>query len=68
LKVPLLKGSAKDLILKCILIYLALDVRFYIWEFILKDNVGAERAIEKYKDEDPSFDGSRECIFSTVRI
>ncbi len=64
LKVGLLKGSAKELILKAVFIYLANDVTFLCTLHNLKkkkqDKIGASRCIEKYKDEDPSLDGSRE--------
>eukprot|EP00826_Nyctotherus_ovalis_P059317 TRINITY_DN823_c0_g1_i23.p1 TRINITY_DN823_c0_g1~~TRINITY_DN823_c0_g1_i23.p1 ORF type:complete len:178 (+),score=77.49 TRINITY_DN823_c0_g1_i23:512-1045(+) len=50
LKTQLLKSAAKDLILKALLLYLAID-----------DNIGAARSLDKFKDEDPTFEGSREC-------
>lgn len=57
LKVGLLKGSAKDLILKALLLYLAIEV----FKDLLQDNIGASRCLEKFKEEDPSLEGSREC-------
>jgi alpha-soluble NSF attachment protein len=49
LKNNLLRASAKDHVMKALLLYLAID-----------DKIGAQRCIDKYKDEDPTLEGSRE--------
>jgi len=49
--------SAKDLFFKATLLHLAND-----------DPVGAENAIEKFSDNDPTFGTSRECKFARALI
>jgi alpha-soluble NSF attachment protein len=49
LKTPLIKTNAKDLFFKSALCFLAND-----------DLIGAKRAINNYKIDDPHFDSSRE--------
>lgn len=57
LKVGLLKSAAKDIILKALLLYLAIEV-YSLTSF--QDSIGASRCLEKFKDDDPTFEGSRE--------
>lgn len=52
LKNPLLKGSARNLIMKNVILYLAIE-----------DMVGAKRSLDTFKDTDPTLDGSRELNF-----
>ena len=52
---PLIKTSAKDLFFKAAFCYLANE-----------DLVGAKRAIQNYKIDDPNFDDSRELELLTV--
>ena len=52
LTVPLLKSSAKDLFFKCVVLFL-----------IKKDDVTAEIYLNKFLEEDPTFDDTREVKF-----
>jgi alpha-soluble NSF attachment protein len=53
----LIKTNAKDLFFKAALCYLANE-----------DLVGAKRAINNYKIDDPHFDDSRELEFLAVSV
>ena len=52
LTVPLLRSSAKDLFFKCVVLFL-----------IKKDDVTAEIYLNKFLEEDPTFDDTREVKF-----
>lgn len=58
--------SARDPFFRCCLLHLANDVHNFIngiFKLKLQDTVGAENAIVKYSDLDPSFANTREAKF-----
>ena len=58
LPLPLMKASAKELFFKCVVVYLALSVRVYLF----KDYVSADAYLSKFLSEDPSMYDSLEHI------
>jgi len=52
LTVNLLKGGAKDMFFKCVVVYLAYD-----------DYISADAYLTKFVNEDPTFDDTRESAF-----